>query len=143
MTIRHILDAKGRDVVTVEAGSSVAEAAARLNERKIGAVVVLDPEGGVLGILSERDVVRLGVAQGAAGLERKVSDTMTSKVVTGRDDMGLDEAMGLMTKGRFRHLPICEGGRLVGLISIGDAVKYRLEEAVREAEEMRSYIHTA
>ncbi len=143
MTVRQILEAKGREVVTVEAAMSVADAAARLSQRKIGAMVVVDSEGGVLGILSERDVVRLVVAHGADGLSRQVAETMTSDVVTGREDMTSDEAMGLMTEGRFRHLPICEGGRLVGIISIGDAVKHRLEQAVQEAEEMRSYIHTA
>lgn len=141
MTIRQILDAKGRDVVTIAPDATIGEAAAKLSERKIGAMVVVGAGDEVLGILSERDVVRLIVAEGAAGLDQAVSTRMTADLVTGHDDMAIDEAMGLMTRGRFRHLPICENGRLVGLISIGDAVKLRLEQAVREAEDMRSYIH--
>lgn len=141
MTIRQILEAKGRDVVTITPDATIEAAAARLSERKIGAMVVVGEGNEVLGILSERDVVRLIVAEGAAGLKRSVATRMTADVVTGHDDMAIDEAMGLMTKGRFRHLPICAEGRLVGLISIGDAVKLRLEQAVREAEDMRSYIH--
>lgn len=143
MSVRQILEAKGREVVTVEAGVTIADAAARLSEKKIGAMVVVGEGESVLGILSERDVVRLVVRFGAAALERTVGDTMTADIVTGHESMSLDEAMGLMTRGRFRHLPICDEGRLVGIISIGDAVKHRLEQAVQEAEEMRSYIHTA
>ena len=141
MTVRHILEAKGRDVATTEPQTSIGEAASLLCERKIGALVVVGEGAKVLGILSERDIVRLVVGEGAEGLSKPVSDRMTANVVVGHEAMTLDEAMGLMTKGRFRHLPICESGRLVGIISIGDAVKRRLEEVEEEAENMRSYIH--
>ncbi|WP_185985373.1 CBS domain-containing protein [Aureimonas mangrovi] len=143
MTIRHILEAKGRDVFTTTADTPMETVAALLVQQKIGAIVVTDDQGGVAGIVSERDVVRLVVSEGAAGLSMPVFERMTREVVKGEEDMSLDEAMELMTRGRFRHLPICQGKHLVGIISIGDAVKRRLEQVQQEAEEMRTYIHTA
>ena len=95
------------------------------------------------GILSERDVVRIIGRDGPEALARKVADVMTTKVVTAREEMTVDEVMDLMTRGRFRHLPVCEDGVPVGVISIGDVVRRRIEDAEREAEDMRAYIHTA
>ncbi|MFD2238469.1 CBS domain-containing protein [Aureimonas populi] len=141
MTIRHILNAKGRDILTVLPSASVADAARMLCERKIGALPIIEEGGRLAGILSERDVVRLVVSHGAEGLSKTVSEVMTRDVVTGREEMTLNEAMEAMTRGRFRHLPICDEDRLVGIISIGDAVKRRIEDVEREAEELRTYIH--
>lgn len=141
MTIKHILDAKGRDVFTIGPEATVEVAAQMLCHRSIGALAVVEGEGRLIGIISERDVVRLVVAEGADGLAKRLDSVMTRDPATGREDMTLDEAMEAMTHGRFRHLPICDGERLVGLVSIGDAVKRRIEDVEREAEELRTYIH--
>lgn len=143
MTIKRILEAKGRDILTIGPSTTVGEAAATLCRHGIGALPVVVEEGRLAGIISERDVVRLVVSQGAEGLEKPVGDVMTREVVTGREDMTLDQAMEAMTRGRFRHLPICEEGRLVGIVSIGDAVKRRIEDVEREAQELRTYIQEA
>lgn len=141
MTVKHILDIKGRDVTSIGASATIAQAAQLLTERKIGALVCLGEGRRILGIVSERDIVRAIAANGASALDRALSDFMTREVTTCNEAMTVDEAMELMTRSRFRHLPVCEGGELVGIISIGDAVKRRIEDVEREADYMRTYIH--
>jgi CBS domain-containing protein len=143
MNVDHILHGKGRNVVTTEPERSLGEVARLLSERKIGAVVVSDTHRPVLGILSERDIVRAVAARGAAALEEAVSRSMTEKVVTCTGRSGINEIMETMTEGKFRHIPVVEGGNLVGIISIGDVVKHRLAEVEAETRAMRDYIATA
>ncbi len=131
MTVRSILDAKGRDVITIRPEENLADAIALLDRHRIGAVVVTEPDGVVAGILSERDVVRALAESGAAALQRSVSDTMTSRVSVCSEAKTVGEVMEIMTLSRFRHLPVERDGRLVGIISIGDVVKRRIEDAVR------------
>lgn len=140
MTVKAILDRKGRNVVTISAGDTLGEAAGLLAARKIGAAVVVSADGGIEGILSERDIVRAVAHRKAACLDDTVSTVMTAKVKTCTETSTVNEVMEIMTAGRFRHLPVAEGGKLVGIISIGDVVKRRIEDVVREADEIRNYI---
>src|SRR5262245_21974116 len=126
MTVAAILAEKGREVVTIGPEETVAEAAELLAERKIGAAVVTDRHGRIIGIASERDVVAALAKYGAEALHRDVRSIMTSKVVTCQERDTVDAVMGRMTRGRFRHLPVVEDGRMVGVISIGDVVKRRI-----------------
>jgi CBS domain-containing protein len=140
MTVAHILRLKGRDIVTLPPHRTIAEAARLLDEKRIGAVVITGPDGAIAGILSERDIVRAMARDGAEALSHLVSRHMTSKVETAHEGDGLHEIMGLMTAGKFRHVPVVEDGRLTGIISIGDVVKHRLAEMEAEARAMRDYI---
>ncbi|MBB3998320.1 CBS domain-containing protein [Aureimonas pseudogalii] len=140
MTVRLILEAKGRDVAVIASSESVATAVRELAERRIGALVSVGEDGSLLGILSERDVVRLIAERGADALASDVGSIMTRQVKTAGEETTVDEAMEIMTRNRFRHLPVVERGRLVGIVSIGDVVKRRIEDAEREAQDMRSYI---
>lgn len=143
MTVKAILDAKGRNVVTIGPDRRLAEATQLLSERGIGAVVVTEPDGRIAGILSERDIVRVIGRDGADMLEQPVSAVMTAKVRRCHEQNTVNEVMQIMTEGRFRHLPVEENGKIAGIISIGDVVKKRIEEVEREAEDIRSYIATA
>ena len=143
MSVEHILAVKGRKVVTIAPDRTLADAATCLSERRIGAVVVVDGSGTVLGIISERDVVRAVAEAGGEALKAPVSSRMTAKVVTCVPTTSLNEIMGLMTEGKFRHVPVIEGGRLAGIISIGDVVKQRLGDIESEHRAMRDYIATA
>lgn len=143
MSVEHILSGKGRDVVTIAPDRTLADAAQCLSTRRIGAVVVVDGSGGVLGIISERDVVRAVAESGAEGLAAPVSSRMTAKVVTCGPTSSIDEIMGLMTDGKFRHVPVIEGGKLAGIVSIGDVVKQRLADVESEHRALRDYIATA
>jgi CBS domain-containing protein len=143
MSVRAILDTKGRDVMTVGGDTTIQQAADILGEKRIGAVIVTDATGQIRGILSERDVVRQIHREGAAALERPVSAVMTEKVQTCREDESIETVMARMTRGRFRHLPVEKNGRLAGIISIGDVVKKRIEDVQREAEDIRAYIAMA
>lgn len=143
MTVKAILDSKGRDVATIAPDKTLAEAVGLLAERGIGALVVTSEGGRIAGIVSERDIVRVIGRDGAAALEKPVSAVMTAQVKRCAEHHTVNEVMQLMTQGRFRHLPVEEDGRLAGIISIGDVVKRRIEEVEREAEEIRSYIATA
>ena len=143
MSVEHILAGKGRDVVTVRPEQTLAEAAKTLSERRIGAAVVVDGDGAVLGIISERDVVKAVAAGGGPALSDTVSSRMTTKVVTCGPSCSIDEIMGLMTEGKFRHVPVVERGRLGGIVSIGDVVKHRLAEVEAEQRAMRDYIASA
>jgi CBS domain-containing protein len=139
MTVDQILSTKGRTVVTIQPHRTLTDAVALLAEKRIGAAVVTGADGKVLGILSERDIVR-ALAQGQHVMGDPVSRYMTSKVVTCMRDMLVVDVMEEMTQGRFRHMPVVEEGRLIGLISIGDVVKHRLAEFQHETDALREYI---
>lgn len=143
MTVSTILGEKGRDVVTIEPGASLAAAAKLLAERRIGAVLILGADRRLVGIISERDIVQAMAARGAGALDEPVSQTMTRKVETCNASETIGSIMERMTKGKFRHVPVVEQGRLVGIVSIGDVVKHRLQEMERESAAMRDYILTA
>lgn len=143
MTVARILAVKGRNVCTVQPHRTLAEAAATLTAHKIGAVIVVDGHGGVVGVLSERDIVRAISAGGPAALNNSVSMHMTAKVITTSEDERVCSTMEKMTIQRCRHLPVISDGRLAGLVSIGDVVKYRLAEMEHEHQAMREYIATA
>lgn len=143
MTVEHILKTKGRDVVTIEANHTLGEAARLLSERRIGAIVVGNSFRPVLGILSERDIVRAVAARGASALDEPVSRSMTEKVVTCSCNAAVNEVMEIMTTGKFRHVPVMDDGRLAGIISIGDVVKHRVAEIEAETAAMRDYIAMA
>ena len=143
MNVSSILAVKGRDVITSGPQATIAEAAGLLAAKRIGAIVITGAEGKITGILSERDVVRALAAQGAAALTEPVSQYMTRDVVTCTEGAHISEVMNLMTKGRFRHLPVESGGRLAGLVSIGDVVKYRLAEIDQERAALEQYIASA
>ncbi|WP_407528251.1 CBS domain-containing protein [Methylobacterium oryzisoli] len=143
MTVARILAQKGRTVVTVQPHRTLAEAAALLAEKGIGALVVSDAGSTVLGILSERDIIRAVARGGAAALEAPVSRHMTGRVVSCTRGTAIEEIMALMTDGRFRHVPVVEDGLLVGLVSIGDVVKHRIASVEAEQQALREYIATA
>ena len=142
MTVRAVLDTKGHNVLSVEADAKLSAAIELLAERKIGAVLVMS-HGRVEGILSERDIVRVLGERGARVLEEPVSAVMTRKVVSCRQSDTVAGIMEMMTLGKFRHLPVIEEGEVVGLISIGDVVKWRVREFENEQEALRDYIKTA
>jgi CBS domain-containing protein len=139
MQVEHILQSKGRAVHTVAADTTLAEAVKLLTERRIGAVVVLDGRK-VAGILSERDIVRHLGEDWAALASRPVRDVMTSAVVTTGRYATVAEIMEQMTERRIRHVPVVEGGELVGIVSIGDVVKRKIEETEQEATALKEYI---
>lgn len=148
MTVEHILSGKGRHVVTIEPDRTLCDAARELSAKRIGAVVVASadaPASGspVLGILSERDIVRVVAEHGAKVLDDPVSRHMTTKVVTCTGAAAINDVMEMITQGKFRHVPVVEGGRLVGIVSIGDIVKHRLAEIEAEHRALRDYIATA
>lgn len=143
MTVKAILEGKGRDVVTLTASESLEHAIRTLAEYRIGALVVTNGAGRIEGILSERDIVRVLAAKGAASLAMPVSAAMTAKVKTCHEGSTINDVMELMTAGRFRHLPVEENGILVGIVSIGDVVKKRIQDVEQEAEAIKSYITAA
>lgn len=143
MSVSRILSEKGRDVQTIQPHRTLAEAAHILSERRIGAAVVTGADGAVLGILSERDIVRAIAESGPAGLDEPVSRRMTAKVMTCTESLSIEDAMEMMTTGKFRHLPVVEQGRLTGIISIGDVVKRHIEKIEAETRAMRDYIAMA
>ncbi|MGN6548380.1 MAG: CBS domain-containing protein [Pararhizobium sp.] len=140
MTVKRILEEKGRDVVTIAARATLADAVQLLSERRIGALVVIDSDRTIRGIISERDIVRAIAARGASAMEGSVAGTMTERVTVCGEDHTVDQLMEIMTNGRFRHIPVEKEGRLVGIVSIGDVVRKRIEAVEREAEEMKAYI---
>jgi len=143
MTVSMILAGKGREVVSVEPNATLAVAVALLAEKRIGAVLVLGVDRRIAGILSERDIVRALAEGGAGALNAPVSQIMTRKVSTCTESETIASLMERMTEGKFRHMPVVDQGQLVGIISIGDVVKYRLHEMERDSEAMRDYILTA
>lgn len=142
MTVRAILDSKGHHIQSVEPDVKLSAAIKILAERKIGAVLVMG-KGRIEGILSERDIVRVLGERGARVLDEPVSAVMTRKVVSCRQADTVAAVMEMMTLGKFRHLPVVEEGMVVGLISIGDVVKWRVHEFEVEQEALRDYIKTA
>ncbi len=143
MTVKAILSNKGSDVTTIEPTATLADAVALLAARRIGAVVVTGADRRVIGILSERDIVRTLAERGESALTAPVSESMTRKVVTCSEAETISEIRERMTAGHFRHVPVLEQGKLAGIISIGDVVKWRLEEMERESAALRDYIRTA
>jgi CBS domain-containing protein len=142
MTVSAILDAKGHHVQNVEPGAKLSAAIKTLGERKIGALLVMD-KGHIEGILSERDIVRVLGERGAQVLDEPVSAVMTRKVISCKPSDTVSAIMEMMTVGKFRHLPVVHDGSVVGLISIGDIVKQRVQEYENEQEALREYIKTA
>ncbi|GAA3850997.1 CBS domain-containing protein [[Pseudomonas] carboxydohydrogena] len=142
MTVQAILGTKGFEVISIQADVKMSDAIRLLSERHIGAVLVMDGHH-IEGILSERDVVRVLGQYGAKVLDLPVSEAMTRKVVTCRRADTAASIMEKMTNGKFRHLPVVENEHVVGLISIGDIVKWRVREYEREQEALRDYIKTA
>jgi CBS domain-containing protein len=138
-----ILERKGYDVFSAAPETTLGDAVAALAKHKIGAIVIVDDKKAIKGILSERDVVRAIAADGADVLWRPVSEIMTIKVSVCSEKHTVNQVMEMMTRGRFRHLPVEKDGRLHGIVSIGDVVKLRIEEVERESQEIRSYIATA
>lgn len=142
MNVRSILKSKGNDVIFVDANETVSAAARLLTNRRIGALVVGDEGGEIAGMLSERDIVA-GISKiGAEVLTLPVRDLMTRDVVFCHPEDSISDVMGKMTDRRIRHLPVVEGDRLLGVISIGDVVKQRIAESENEAEALREYIVT-
>lgn len=140
MLISEIMSDKGRDAITVSVDTSLTDVCATLAQHRIGAVVVSNGSGGVSGILSERDIVRAISETGTAALAAKAAAHMTHEVETcSRSDQVLS-VLSRMTDGRFRHMPVVEAGKLLGVVSIGDLVKARIAIAEQDAEDMRNYI---
>ena len=142
MTIAAVLRTKGGEVETITAGATLADAVAKLGERRIGALPVVEA-GEIVGIISERDVIYSLRDQGAEVLDWPVMRVMSSPAITATPETEVLQALALMTQRRIRHLPIVDGGALLGIVSIGDLVKHRMERIEAEAEAMRSYIQSA
>ena len=140
MLVDTILRSKGMTVFTVSAGARVADAVAELNKHTVGAVIVTQPDGEVGGIISERDIVRLLGRDPVNALNRPVSECMTTNVITCTRDTSVATLMEQMTRYRIRHIPIVEHGKLLGIVSIGDVVKRKIEETEQEATALREYI---
>ena len=139
MIVSQILSTKGDEVITASVDSDLMTIVNLLSKRKIGAVVIVDGEK-VCGICSERDVVRELAADGSDAFSKVVSKFMTRDVISCTQDDTIDHLMEKMTEGRFRHIPVMDGDKLIGLISIGDVVKRKISEAVQEAEDLKRYI---
>lgn len=140
MQVRHILRDKGREVFTITSDATLSEAARLLASKRIGALVVRDSDGMLAGILSERDIVRALASASVNALPQAVGRYMTRAVATCCETDSIDDLMELMTRGRFRHIPVVEDDRLTGIVSIGDVVKTRIAETVQEAQSLREYI---
>jgi len=140
MTIAAILKQKGPHVVHVDPVTRVDDIALLLSRRKIGAVLVLDSAGSLLGIVSERDIVQKIASDGAQALEMTAAQLMTQNITTATPATKVDQAMAMMTTGRFRHLPVVDGGVLVGIISIGDVVKRLIEDKSHEVDSLKAYV---
>lgn len=143
MIVSTILADKGRNVVTIELGASIADAVRLLAERRIGAALILGVDHRIVGIISERDIVRVLAEGGAGVLDEPVSRAMTRKVETCNERETICSIMERMTVNKLRHVPVVDGGRLVGIVSIGDVVKHRLQEMERDSAAMHEYILTA
>ncbi|MEM5582373.1 MULTISPECIES: CBS domain-containing protein [unclassified Roseibium] len=140
MTVAAILSGKGHETITARSDALLSEICETLAKNKIGAVVVCSGDLDIEGIISERDIVRFIGNQGASALQLAVSTVMTKNVVTCTEDNSINEVMARMTQGRFRHMPVVKDGKLTGVISIGDVVKFKIAQVELEAEQMRSYI---
>jgi CBS domain-containing protein len=140
MTVAAILRGKPERLIGLEEARSLAEAAELLTRERIGALVINDGAGEMIGILSERDIVRVIAREGVAGIGQPVSRVMTRDVICCTPEDSVADVMSMMTERRFRHLPVKSGGKLIGMVSIGDVVKRRVEEAEFEAASLREYI---
>jgi CBS domain-containing protein len=142
MNVTDLLRTKGVEVETIAPDSTIADAARVLAVRHIGALVVSTDGGEIEGILSERDIVRLVAEQGASSLEEPVTRAMTAEVRTCARSDSLEDLMSVMTDHRIRHLPVSTGGRLDGIVSIGDVVKHRVQHLEAERQQLTDYIQT-
>jgi CBS domain-containing protein len=143
MTVSVILAGKGRDVASIEPNATLSAAIRMLAEKRIGALLILGADHRVVGVLSERDIVRALAERGAEALDDPVSRTMTRNVSTCTEKETISSIMERMTEGKFRHVPVVEQGRLVGIVSIGDVVKHRVREMERDSAAMHDYILSA
>jgi CBS domain-containing protein len=143
MTVKAIVSRKGRDVVTIEPSATLEATIAKLAEHRIGAVVVLGADRRVIGILSERDIVREFAELGADALTKRLAQAMTREIATCGEAETAVSIMERMTTGKFRHIPVVEKDRLVGIVSIGDIAKHRLWEMEQESAALRDYIQSA
>jgi CBS domain-containing protein len=143
MIVKAILSAKGGDVISIDPTATLDTAVKTLAEHKIGALLVLGTDRRVIGILSERDIVRVLAERGAGVLSEPLAQVMTRKVVTCSESDSVGVLMERMTTGKFRHLPVIEDDRVIGVVSIGDVVKHRLQEIEQESAALRDYIQTA
>ena len=143
MNVADILSIKGRDVVSVLPNDSLNDVAIKMSDKGIGAVVVCNRENELVGIISERDIMRTIAAKGARALDDRAASHMTHDVITCREQTTIQTLMETMTKGRFRHMPVVEDGRVCGIVSIGDLIKHRLYEVEQEQEALKNYIATA
>ena len=143
MTVKSILSAKGGSVISIDPTATLETAVRTLAEHRIGALLVLGPDRRVIGILSERDIVRTLAELGAAALAQPLAQVMTRKVVTCSQSETISVIMERMTAGKFRHVPVLEQDQVVGIVSIGDVVKYRLHEMEHESAALRDYIQSA
>src|SRR5512144_2477933 len=143
MIVKSILSAKGGDVISIEPTATLDTAVKTLAEHKIGALLVLGPDRRVIGILSERDIVRVLAERGASVLSQPLAQVMTRKVITCSQSDSVGVLMERMTTGKFRHLPVIEDEQVIGVVSIGDVVKHRLQEIEQESAALRDYIQTA
>jgi len=141
MIVKHILLGRRGNVVTIEPTADLTAAAKLLAERHIGAVVILGADHRIIGILSERDIVRALAEHGPTVLHQPVGQVMTRDVQTCSETDTIESLMGRMTTGKFRHMPVVEQGKLIGIVSIGDVVKNRVEEIEHESKSLRDYIH--
>jgi CBS domain-containing protein len=139
MTVRAIISGKGGEVTSISPDATVADAVKLLATHRIGALPVTDTSG-VVGIFSERDVIYCLEREGAAALGKKVSEVMTAPALTVDTDAPVMSALSMMSRRRIRHLPVVEGGAMVGFVSIGDLVKYRIDKIEAEAAALRDYI---
>jgi CBS domain-containing protein len=140
MLIAHVIRDKGAVVHTLAANATLEDAARELNEKRVGALVVMDAEGSIIGVFSERDLVREVARRGAAALTDQVGNAMSREVIVAHAEETIDECLGRMTDRRVRHLPVMEEVRLVGIVSIGDLVKHRIAVAEAESAAMQAYI---
>jgi CBS domain-containing protein len=143
MTVKAILSRKGTDVVTTEPNATLGDAVKMLGTHRIGALVVTGADRRIVGILSERDIVRVLAEKGPQALAAPIAEVMTRKVTTCSARDTVSELMERMTEGKFRHLPVVEQGRLAGIVSIGDVVKSRVHEMEEESAALRDYIRSA
>jgi CBS domain-containing protein len=140
MNLGDILKQKGGDTITVGAGTRVEEAIRLMSESRVGSVMVVAPDGEALGIFTERDVLNLLAARGESAGAVPVEDVMTRKLVVAEPDTKIDDTLAAMTENRCRHMPVLQEGKVLGVISIGDLVKAKLEETEFEVESLREYI---
>ncbi len=140
MSVKDIISEKGSDIISVNKNDKLRHAINTLNENNIGAVIVTDDNGDMCGILSERDIIRRALAQESGFRDEKIAKTMTKQVKSVSLDTSIDQVMDIMTNSRIRHIPVLDNGQLKGVVSIGDVVKRKIQEAEQETEALRDYI---